>query len=147
MDDFKEYIEERMMNIYEAYDSTLLEGFKKKQQDEYVKYCKNNFLYYLEYKYNDENVRYEIKSAKTQKEKEAVAKKYAKDFEEWKKRCDKVKINAVFGIVGTILTLNNPAAWLVVTFLFYGNIFATFHNDEKKRDEVGVAKYRKENKK
>lgn len=146
MDNYKEYLEERMVGMYESYDSILLEGFKKKQQDEYVKYCKNNFLYYLEYKYNKAEVRYEIKSAETKEEKEKVAKKYAKDFEEWKKRQNKLKINGLFGVVGSILTVNNPVDWMVVMFLFYGNILATFHNDEKKRDEVGINNYKKNKK-
>ena len=86
MENYKNYVNERMENIYESYNSVILEEFKKENGKQHAKMCKNAFLNYLEYKYNTEDVRYEIKGAKTDKEREKIAKKYAKDFEDWKKQ-------------------------------------------------------------
>ena len=74
MENYNEYLEERligMQNLIESSNNPLLEGFKKNKLSEedkkHAKLCKEGFLNYLEYKYNDEDIRYEIKSAKSQK--------------------------------------------------------------------------------
>jgi hypothetical protein len=146
MDNYKEYLEERLIGMYNSYDSTILEGFKNKRKDDYSRQFGKVFVNYLSYIYQDKDIKYEIKSAKTTKEKIAISKKYASDFEKWKKRQKHAVITSLIGIVGSILAVNNPAAWMVVFFLFYGNLIAINCKDEKIRDEKGMEKYEKNKK-
>ena len=155
MDNFKEYVEERMENIYGAYNSTILEVHKSEKDKQHIKMCKNEFLNYLEYKYDTADVRYEIKSAKTDKEREKVAKKYAKDFEEWKKHNKSIN-RSVIGMIGSaamsgatagVGAVGAATVWMIVYFLFFGKLMKTSKEMEDSRDEVGVEKYKEKNKK
>lgn len=152
MDNYREYLEERLAGMYEAYDSTILEGFKKNKMSEedkkHAKLCKDAFLNYLEYKYNDEDVRYEIKSAKTDAEREKIAKKYAKDFEDWQKHNKKVNLSFSGMIFSAAMGAGsgNPV-WLLLYFIFFGKILKAGKEMTDKRDEIGVEKYNEKNKK
>lgn len=148
MDNYKKYVDERMENIYEAYESAILEGYKNEKEKQHVKMCKNEFLNYLEYKYNTEDVRYEIKGAKTDKEREKIAKKYAKDFEDWKKHNRTVNLS----LLGMIASGGAAAAtaapiWLIVYFIFFGVIVKAGTKMENERDNEGIKKYNEKNKK
>jgi len=148
MDNYNEYIEERAFFMYSAYDSPLLEGFGKKEQSEHVKMCKAGFLNYLEIKYGDKDIRYEIKSAETHAERERIAKKYASDFEEWKKHAKKVDFSIVGMYVSSILGITTGApTYFIVFFLFYGMLIKAGLDLNKKRDDVEIAKYKKKHKK
>lgn len=155
MDNFKEYVEERMENIYSAYNSTILEAHKSESDKQHIKMCKNEFLNYLEYKYDTADVRYEIKSAKTDKEREKVAKKYAKDFEEWRKH-NKTVNRSLIGMIGSgamagatagVGALGASVVWMVVYFIFFGKLVKAGNAMDNARDEVGAAKYKEKNKK
>jgi len=142
MEDYKKYIEERMERIYEAYDSVILEAHKEEKDKHHVKMCKDGFLNYLEYKYNNEDIRYEIKSAKTDKEREKIAKKYAKDFEEWKKANKKVNLSAVGMIFSAAMGgATGAPIWLLVYFILFGVLLKTSKDIDNKRDEEGIKKY------
>jgi hypothetical protein len=155
MENYNEYLEERligMQNLIESSNNPLLEGFKKNKLSEedkkHAKLCKDAFLNYLEYKYNDEDVRYEIKSAKSNKDREKVAKKYAKDFEDWKKHNNKINLS----FIGMMFSAGAGAAtgapiWLILYFVFFGVILSTSKKLDDQRDAVGVEKYNAKNKK
>ena len=145
--DYKDYIEERTFFMYSAYDSPLLEGFDKKEQSKHVKMCKTGFLNYLEHKYDDKNIRYEIKSAETQAERERIVKKYENDFEEWKKHAKNVDFSLVGMYVSSLLgfTTGTPT-YFILFFLFYGKLVKAGNDLNKKRDEVALAKYKKNKK-
>lgn len=143
--EFKDYVAERMMNIYTAYDSVILEGFGNKDQS--VKMCKTGFLNYLEHKYDDKNIRYEIKSAETQAERERIVKKYEKDFEEWKRHAKNVDFSTVGMFVSSYLGFTTGApTYFILFFLFYGKLVKAGYDLNKKRDEVALAKYKKNKK-
>ena len=145
--DFKYYVEERMFYMYSSYNSPLLEGFGKKEQSEHVKMCKAGFLNYLEHKYDDKDIRYEIKSAETHAEREKIAKKYAADFEEWKKHAKKVDFSLVGMYVSSLLGFTTGApTYFIVFFLFYGMLVKAGMDMNKKRDEIAIAKYKKNKK-
>lgn len=152
MDNYKEYLEERLIGMYTSYDSVFLEGFNKNKLSEedkkHAKLCKDEFLNYLEYKYDNEDVRYEIKSAKTDAEREKVAKKYAKDFEEWKKHNKKVNLSFSGMVLSIAMGVNtgNPA-WFLLYFIFFGKVYKASKEMTEKRDEIGVERYNKKNKK
>lgn len=146
--EFKEYITERMMNMYTAYDSVILEGYDKKEQAEHTKMCKKAFLNYLEIKYGDADIRYEIKSAETQKEREKVVKKYMKDFEEWKKHNTKVNVELVGMYVSSFLGFfTGNITYFIVFFLFYGMLVKDGQKLLNKREDIEIKKYKEKNKK
>ena len=161
MENYNEYLEERligMQNLIESSNNPLLEGFKKNKLSEedkkHAKLCKEGFLNYLEYKYNDEDIRYEIKSAKSHKEREKIAKKYAKDFEDWKKKNKTINlsfIGMIFSVgassaAASVGNLTGLTIWLVVYFILFGVILKTSKDLDNQRDEIGVAKYNEKNK-
>ena len=155
MENYNEYLEERLYGMYtiiENSNSPLLEGFKKNKLSEedkkHAKLCKEGFLNYLEYKYNDEDVRYEIKSAKTNAEREKIAKKYAKDFEDWKKHNNTINLSFI-GMMGSGIAgaATGAPIWLIVYFVFFGVILKTGKKIDEQRDAVGVEKYNKKHKK
>ena len=81
MDRYNEYLEERMNGMHqiiEDSESPVMEALRKKKS-EHEQMCRVSFLNYLEYKYDDKNVKYEIKAADSDEEKLAVVKKYAKE--------------------------------------------------------------------
>ena len=86
MDNANEYIEERMNGLYNNYNSILLENFKNKKKDVTKGEFRKSFINYLEFRYSDKNIRNEYKNAKTDEQKIAFAKKYAKDYDDWSKR-------------------------------------------------------------
>ena len=147
MDNFKEYVEERMENIYGAYNSTILEAHKSESDKMNKSKFKSAFINYLVYKYEDKNIKYEFRNAKTDKEREALAKKYAKDFEEWRKRQSGImKILAVdaasYGL--NAAGIMGVGAANLIGLLCWGALFKTFHNDYKARDKAREEKYLKE---
>lgn len=147
MDNYREYVNERMERIYESYNSVILEAHKEEDAKRHAKMCKNAFLNYLEYKYDDKDVRYEIKSAKTDKEREAIAKKYAEDFQAWKKQ-DRTVNMSLIGMIfsGGAAAATGAPIWLIVYFIFFGVILKASNKMEAERDKVGVEKYNKNKK-
>jgi hypothetical protein len=147
VDNFKEYVEERMENIYGAYNSTILEAHKSESDKMNKSKFKFAFINYLVYKYEDKNIKYEFRNAKTDKEREALAKKYAKDFEEWRKRQSGVM--KILAVDAASCGLNaagimSAGAANLIGLLCWGALFKTFHNDYKARDKAREEKYLKE---
>ena len=152
MENYNKYLEERLIGMYTVYNSVLLEGFKKNKLSEedkkHAKLCKDAFLNYLEYKYNDEDVRYEIKGAKTDAEREKIAKKYAKDFEEWQKHNKKVNLSFSGMIFSAAMGAGsgNPV-WLLLYFIFFGKILKASKEMSDQKDKIHIQKYNKKTKK
>jgi hypothetical protein len=147
MDKHREYVQERMngmYNIIEEFNNPILEAVKK---DNHKKMCQVSFLNYLEYKYDDKNVKYEIKAAETDAEKLKVVKKYAKDYEAWKKRTKGLSLSWIGALIAQLSIGAAPITLCAVSILLYGNVIRILLNDEKERNEIGTAKYKKENKK
>lgn len=149
MDRYNEYLEERLRGMYQVIEesqSPVMEGLRKKKS-EHEKMCRVSFLNYLEYKYDDKNVKYEIKAAETDKEKLEVIKKYAKDYEDWKKRNRNLSLSWL-GVAASLTTPTAvPGAMIAVSILLYGNIIRILLKDEKDRADIGTAKYKEEKKK
>ena len=70
----------RLISIYESYDSEILEGFKKERKYAKSEMMRQDFYRYLKNKYPDFDKK-EFTEAKTKEEAEKVATKYRKDFE------------------------------------------------------------------
>ena len=70
MDNYKEYLEERLAGMYEATNSVILEEFKKNRKESQRVELRNNFIVYLEAKYPNDNIREKIKNFKTHEEQE-----------------------------------------------------------------------------
>lgn len=144
MDNYKEYLEERLIGMYEAYDSTLLEVFKKKSDSELVHKHRKAFINYLAYKYDNQDIRYEFQNAKSDEEKEKIINKYSKDFEEYVKR-QKGLMSAIKASVASIgFSLAGSAGiGTLFCFLAWGMIIKTASNDAKVRDKVKEDEYLK----
>jgi hypothetical protein len=69
----------RLISIYESYDSKILEGFKKERKYAKSEMMRQDFYRYLKSKYPDFDKK-EFTEAKTKEEAEKVANKYRKDF-------------------------------------------------------------------
>lgn len=144
MDNYKEYLEERLVGMYEAYDSMLLERFKKKSDSELVHKHRKEFINYLVYKYDNQDIRYEFQTAKTDEEKEKIINKYSKDFEGYVKRQKglmialKASIAAIgFSIAGSI------SISAIFCFLAWGMIIKNISNDVNTRDKIKEDDYLK----
>ena len=112
MENYKEYLEERMAGMYNAYDSVLLEGYFENQFYDKTNMHRESFIRFLEKKYPDFD-RSEIENAKTQEEVEAVEKKYLKDFKQWAELKDS----------GYSAIVNYAGSWLGGVALPIGLIF------------------------
>lgn len=149
MDNYKEYLEERLAGMYEVYDSTILEGFKKKSDSELVHKHRKEFINYLAFKYENQDIRYEFQNAKTEEERKKLIDKYSKDFEEYAKRhkglMNAIKVSMVsigFSIAGS------PGIGTCLAFLAWGMILKTTIDDAKAQDKVKEEEYlRRKNKK
>ena len=71
--------------LYEAYDSSVLEGFKKQKNYQKSDMVRNDFFKYLKREYPDFDKK-EFTEAKTKEEATAVANKYRDDFEKFLKK-------------------------------------------------------------
>lgn len=69
----------RLISIYESYDSKILEGFKKERKYAKSEMMRQDFYRYLKNKYPDFDKK-EFTEAKTKEEAEKVANKYRKDL-------------------------------------------------------------------
>ena len=69
----------RLISIYESYDSEILEGFKKEREYTKSEMMRQDFYRYLKNEYPDFDKK-EFTEAKTKEEAEKVANKYRKDF-------------------------------------------------------------------
>lgn len=145
MQNFRDYVEERLQGMYN-YDGSVMEGMKK-EKTEHEKMCKLSFLNYLEFKYDDKNVKYEIKAAETEKEKLEIVKKYANDYEDWKKRNRNLNLSWIGLAIAQVSVYAAPVSMLAVSILLYGNIIRILIKDEHDRNEIGTTKYKKEMKK
>lgn len=85
MDNYKDYIEERLEGMYESYNSVILEGFKKQKNYQKADMVRNDFFRYLKDQYPDFDKK-EFTNAKTKEEATAVANKYKDDFERFLKK-------------------------------------------------------------
>lgn len=149
MDNYKEYLEERLAGMYEVYDSTILEGFKKKSDSELVHKHRKEFINYLAFKYENQDIRYEFQNAKTEEERKKIINKYSKDFEEYAKR-HKGLMNAIkVSIVSMGFSLTgSPGIGLAFGFLAWGMIIKTTMDDVKAQDKAKEEEYlRRKNKK
>ena len=142
MDNYKEYLEERLVGMYEAYDSTILEGFKKKSDSELVHKHRKEFIKYLAYKYDNQDIRYEFQNAKTDEEKEKIINKYSKDFEEYVKRQKGLMSAIKASVISIGFSITGAAGIsLLFSFLAWGMIIKTLSNDVKARDKVKEDEY------
>jgi hypothetical protein len=150
MDNYNEYIEERlygMYNLLESSNSIALEGFKKKTPAESVHKHKGAFINYIVYKYNDPNIRYEFKNAKSDKEREALINKYSGDFEEWVKRQKGLMAGIRISLASLGVTAAGaPGIGLMMSYVCWGIVIKTFVNDAVARDKAAEDKYLKERK-
>ena len=150
MNNYNEYIEERlygMYNLIESSNSIVLEGFKKKTPAESVQKHKGAFINYIVYKYNDPNIRYEFKNAKSDKEREALINKYSGDFEEWAKRQKGLMAGIRISLAGIGVTAAGaPGIGLMMSYVCWGIVIKTFINDAVARDKAAEDKYLKERK-
>lgn len=149
MDKYNEYLEERLKGVQQLVEesqSPVMEGLRKKKS-EHEKMCRISFLNYLEYKYDDKNVKYEIKAAETDKEKLEVIKKYAKDYEDWKKRNRNLNLSWIGALIAQLAVVAAPMTMFAVSILLYGNVIRILLKDEQDRAEIGTAKYKEEKKK
>lgn len=144
MDNYKEYLEERLAGMYEVYDSTILEGFKKKSDSDLVHKHRKAFIEYLVFKYDNQDIKYEFQTAKTDEEKEKIINKYSKDFEEYAKRHKGLmnSLKASIAAIGFSITGYNIIA-AALCFLAWGMILKTASNDDKARDKVKEEEYLK----
>ena len=144
MEDYKKYVEERMERIYEAYDSTVLEGFKRKSDLEIVNKHRKEFMNYLAYKYDNPDIKFEFQNAKTDEEKEKLVNKYSKDFNEYAKRHKGLlsAIKAAIASIGFSLA-GATGVGALFCFLSWGMILKTSANDAKARDKVKEEEYLK----
>lgn len=149
MDKYNEYLEERLKGVYQVIEesqSPVMEGLRKKKS-EHEKMCRVSFLNYLEYKYDDKNVKYEIKAAETDKEKLEVIKKYAKDYEDWKKRNKNLNLSWLGVLISQLAIPAAPMTMFAVSILLYGNVIRILLKDEQERVDIGTAKYKEDKKK
>ena len=147
MDNYKEYLEERMEGMYTAYNSVILEEYKDKKEKMDKSKMKFAFINYLAFKYEDKNIKYEFKNAKTDEEKEALVKKYSKDFDEWSKRQKGIVKILIADLVGIGLTISgHPGAGMLMSMLCWGGLIKTTINDYKARDNAREEKYLKNKK-
>lgn len=149
MDRYDEYLDERLKGMYQVIEesqSPVMEGLRKKKS-EHEKMCRISFLNYLEYKYDDKNVKYEIKAAESDKEKLEVIKKYAKDYEDWKKRNKNLSLSWIGALIAQLSVAAAPMTMLAVSILLYGNVIRILLKDEQDRAEIGTAKYKEDKKK
>lgn len=144
MDRYKEYLEERLAGMYEAYDSTILEGFKKKSDSDIVHKHRKEFINYLAYKYDNQDIKYEFQTAKTDEEKEKLINKYSKDFNEYVKH-QKGLMSALKAAVASIGFSLAGATGIGALFCFlaWGKIIKTASNDAEARDKVRAEEYLK----
>lgn len=144
MDEYTEYLEERLTGMYKVYNSTVLEGFKKKSDSEIVHKHRKEFINYLAFKYDNQDIRYEFQTAKTDEEKEKLINKYSKDFEEYVKRQKGLMsaIKASILSIGFSLT-GSPGIGALFCFLAWGMIIKTATNDAKAQDKVKEEEYLK----
>ena len=146
MDKF--FIEERFMGMYESYNSPILEEFKKKTNKGKKSEFKQEFINYLVFKYNNQDIKYDFKNAKTDKEKQALVKKYSKDFAEWEKRQKGLRAILLADIVGLGLTVAGaPGAGLLMAILCWGGIIAIANNDYNAREKQMEDDYNRRHKK
>ena len=142
MDNFNEYIEERLIGMYESYNSPVLEEFKKKTDAEKISKHKKEFINYLAYKYQNQDIRYEFQNAKTDAEKEAIIKKYEKDFGEWIKRQKGLRASIISSLTSIGLALTGHVS-LSVLFcgLAWGMLIKTTVNDVNAQDKAKEEEY------
>lgn len=138
MDNFKGYIEERLTGMYNSYNSTILEGFKRKTDKEIVHSHKKQFINYLVFKYDNPVIKDEFKNAETDKEKEAIINKYSKDFDEWVKREKgrETALKSALLSLGFTLTGTAPAISNLFCVIAWGKLIGIYAVDSKVRDDV-----------
>jgi serine/threonine-protein kinase RIO1 len=89
MDNYEEYLEERiygMYNIVESFDIVMEKLTKDEKQIK--KMSKRKFINYLRTMHSDFKPE-EITQAKTQTQRDKVIKKYENDYKQWKKEAHK----------------------------------------------------------
>lgn len=123
MDNYKEYLEERLVGMYEATNSVILEEFKKNRKESQRVELRNDFIMYLEAKYPNDNIREKIKNFKTHEEQEAFAKKYVKDYEEWSKATKKLNGILIIDLLAIVLRsygIISSGPFAVIMLLLFG---------------------------
>ena len=148
MDNYKEYLEERMQGMYESYNSVILEEFKKNKNNGKRAEFKTAFINYLVFKYEDNNIRYDFKNAKTDKEKKALINKYSADFAEWQKRQKRLTNIMILDFAGIGASMAGaPTAGMLMAIICWGGLIKEMMNDYKAREDQREADYNKKHKK
>ena len=86
--DYKERVESLQIGMYSIVESTnspVLEAFGRKQVQHEIDLHSKGFILYLKKVYKDRNIPKEIRAAKSMDQKWELAKKYSKDYAEYKK--------------------------------------------------------------
>lgn len=146
MNNYNDYIEERMIGMYNVHNSVILEGFKDKKKGSKGE-LKGAFINYLVFKYEDNDIRYDYKNAKTDEQKLAFAKKYADDYAEWKKRQKGLTAIIATDLVALGISGALPAVGELLLFLSWGGLIHAVVKDysirEKRREEDYNKKHKK----
>ena len=127
MDNYREYIEERLIGMYEVTNSVILEEFKKNKNESKRVELRNNFIVYLEAKYPNDNIRETIQNFKTYEEQEAFAQKYVKDYEDWSKANKKLNGVLIIDLLAIVLKsygIISKGPFAVIMLLLFGVVIS-----------------------
>ena len=153
MDNYNEYIEERLLGMYsliESSNNVLLEGImKKKTSEEMVQKNKRAFMNYLVMKYRDPNIKREFKEAETDKEKQAIINKYQGDFNEWAKRQKGLLASLKISLVGLGMSITGIGGSIPIfmSYLCWGIIIKTLVDDISTQRQEDERRYNETHKK
>ena len=128
MDNYKEYLEERIIHMYSAYDSVILEEFKKNKDNKDMMVIKERFLEYLDAKYPKDNIRKQF------------VKKYEKDYAEWErstKFLNKIAIAQVVNSVLLVLNVTSVNSFTALSVVLFGIVVGRMIKDYKDKKNEG----------
>ena len=137
MDNYKEYLEERMNGMYGAFDSVVMEEFKKNKDKKDMVVIREGFMQYLDTKYPNDNVRQQLRDAKTVDDQVNFVKKYEKDYAEWEsstKFLNKIAIAQVVNSVLLVLNITSRTSFIALSVVLFGVVVGKMvkdHNDKK----------------
>ena len=122
--DYKERVESLQIGMYsivESTNSSVLEAFGRKQVQHEIDLHSKGFISYLKKVYKDKNIPKEIRAAKSMDQKWELAKKYSKDYGEYKK-IKRVNMAATTAYVSAVVrTAKGLSVPLTITaVLMYG---------------------------
>ena len=139
MDNYKEYLEDRMIGMYEILkeSSVLTEGFYDVKLLQEAKLAKKGFFAYM----NRQGIpfdRNEIIEARTPEQQEAIRQKYLPHFQKWVEEED-AKLTALTAWAASWVTVGLPPISLIFSFIFFKNglkwLRERFYNEREDRKE------------